>query len=148
VEQMEIIWLALTAVLLIIEIVTLGLTTIWFAAGALFAFFAALLGMNQGIQIGVFVVVSVVLLFFTRPLAVKYLNTKTIKTNTEALVGKTARVIVDINNLKSQGQVVINGLEWTARSSDDTVVFKIGDAVTIVGIEGVKLIVEGQKKGD
>ena len=142
-EQMEIIWLALTAVLLIIEIVTLGLTTIWFAAGALFAFFAALLGMNQGIQIGVFVVVSVVLLFFTRPLAVKYLNTKTIKTNTEALVGKTARVIVDINNLKSQGQVVINGLEWTARSSDDTVVFKIGDAVTIVGIEGVKLIVEG-----
>jgi len=148
VEQMEIIWLALTAVLLIIEIATLGLTTIWFAAGALFAFFAALLGMNQGIQIGVFVVVSVVLLFFTRPLAVKYLNTKTIKTNTEALVGKTARVIVDINNLKSQGQVVINGLEWTARSSDDTVVFKIGDAVTIVGIEGVKLIVEGQKKGD
>ena len=147
-EQMEIIWLALTAVLLIIEIVTLGLTTIWFAAGALFAFFAALLGMNQGIQIGVFVVVSVVLLYFTRPLAVKYLNTKTIKTNTEALVGKTARVIVDINNLKSQGQVVINGLEWTARSSDDTVVFKIGDAVTIVGIEGVKLIVEGQKKGD
>lgn len=147
-EQMEIIWLALTTVLLIIEIVTLGLTTIWFAAGALFAFFAALLGMNQGIQIGVFVVVSVVLLFFTRPLAVKYLNTKTIKTNTEALVGKTARVIVDINNLKSQGQVVINGLEWTARSSDDTVVFKIGDAVTIVGIEGVKLIVEGQKKGD
>ena len=147
-EQMEIIWLALTAVLLIIEIATLGLTTIWFAAGALFAFFAALLGMNQGIQIGVFVVVSVVLLFFTRPLAVKYLNTKTIKTNTEALVGKTARVIVDINNLKSQGQVVINGLEWTARSSDDTVVFKIGDVVTIVGIEGVKLIVEGQKKGD
>ena len=147
-EQMEIIWLALTAVLLIIEIATLGLTTIWFAAGALFAFFAALLGMNQGIQIGVFVVVSVVLLFFTRPLAVKYLNTKTIKTNTEALVGKTARVIVDINNLKSQGQVVINGLEWTARSSDDSVVFKIGDAVTIVGIEGVKLIVEGQKKGD
>ena len=147
-EQMEIIWLALTAVLLIIEIATLGLTTIWFAAGALFAFFAALLGMNQGIQIGVFVVVSVVLLFFTRPLAVKYLNTKTIKTNTEALVGKTARVIVDINNLKSQGQVVINGLEWTARSSDDTVVFKIGDAVTIVGIEGVKLIVEGQKKGE
>ena len=83
-----------------------------------------------------------------KTLAVKYLNTKTIKTNTEALVGKTARVIVDINNLKSQGQVVINGLEWTARSSDDTVVFKIGDAVTIVGIEGVKLIVEGQKKGD
>ena len=117
VEQMEIIWLALMAVLLIIEIMTLGLTTIWFAAGALFAFLTALLGLNQGIQVGVFVVVSVVLLFFTRPWAVKYLNTRTVKTNTEALVGKSARVIVDINNLKGEGQVVINGLEWTARSS-------------------------------
>ena len=147
-EQMEIIWLVLMAVLLIIEMVTLGLTTIWFAAGALFAFLAALVGLNQGIQIGVFVVVSVVLLFFTRPWAMKYLNTRTIKTNTEALVGKTARVIVDINNLKSQGQVVINGLEWTARSADDTITFRTGEPVTVVGIEGVKLIVEGQKKGD
>ena len=146
--HMVITWMALMAVLLIIEIVTLGLTTIWFAAGALFAFLAALIGLNEGIQIGVFVVVSIVLLFFTRPLAVKYLNTKTVKTNTEALVGKSARVILDINNLKGQGQVVINGLEWTARSSDDTIVFKTGDVVTIVGIEGVKLIVEGQKKGD
>ena len=147
-EQMEIIWLALMAVLLIIEIMTLGLTTIWFAAGALFPFLTALLGLNQGIQIGVFVVVSVVLLFFTRPWAVKYLNTRTVKTNTEALVGKSARVIADINNLKSEGQVVINGLEWTARSSDDTIIFRTGDVVTVVGIEGVKLIVEGQKKGD
>ena len=147
-EQMEIIWLALMAVLLIIEIMTLGLTTILFAAGALFAFLTALLGLNQGIQIGVFVVVSVVLLFFTRPWAVKYLNTRTVKTNTEALVGKSARVIADINNLKSEGQVVINGLEWTARSSDDTIIFRTGDVVTVVGIEGVKLIVEGQKKGD
>ena len=147
-EQMEIIWLALMAVLLIIEIMTLGLKTIWFAAGALFAFLPALLGLNQGIQIGVFVVVSVVLLFFTRPWAVKYLNTRTVKTNTEALVGKSARVIADINNLKSEGQVVINGLEWTARSSDDTIIFRTGDVVTVVGIEGVKLIVEGQKKGD
>ena len=147
-EQMEIIWLALMAVLLIIEIMTLGLTTIWFAAGALFAFLTALLGLNQGIQIGVFVVVSVVLLFFTRPWAVKYLNTRTVKTNTEALVGKSARVIADINNLKSEGQVVINGLEWTARSSDDTIIVRTGDVVTVVGIEGVKLIVEGQKKGD
>ena len=95
-----------------------------------------------------FVVVSVVLLFFTRPWAVKYLNTRTVKTNTEALVGKSARVIADINNLKGEGQVVINGLEWTARSSDDTIIFRTGDVVTVVGIEGVKLIVEGQKKGD
>ena len=64
------------------------------------------------------------------------------------MVGKSAKVIADINNLKDEGQVVINGLEWTARSSDDTIIFRTGDVVTVVGIEGVKLIVEGQKKGD
>ncbi|MGN0204078.1 MAG: NfeD family protein [Coprococcus sp.] len=143
-----IMWLALMAGLLIIEIVTLGLTTIWFAVGALVAFLTALAGLHLGIQIGAFVVVSVVLLFFTRPLAVKYLNSKTTKTNAEALVGRSARVTIGINNLKSEGQVVINGLEWTARSSADTVTFKPDEYVTIVGIEGVKLIVEGQKKGE
>ena len=143
-----IMWLALMAGLLIIEIVTLGLTTIWFAMGALVAFLAALAGLNLGIQIGAFVVVSVVLLFFTRPIAVKYLNSRTTKTNAEALVGRSARVTIAINNLKSEGQVVVNGLEWTARSSVDTVTFKPEEYVTIVGIEGVKLIVEGQKKGE
>lgn len=134
--------------LLAIEIFTLGLTTIWFAAGALVAVVAALAGFNLGIQIGAFVVVSVVLLFFTRPVAVRYLNSRTTKTNAEALVGKSARVTIDINNLKGEGQVVISGLEWTARSSVDTATFKQDEYVTIVGIEGVKLIVEGQKKGE
>lgn len=146
--NMVIVWLVLMAGLLVIEIVTLGLTTIWFAAGALIAFLAALAGLHLGIQIGAFVVVSVALLFFTRPLAVKYLNSRTTKTNAEALVGKSARVTIGINNLKSEGQVVINGLEWTARSSVETVTFKPDDYVTVVGIEGVKLIVEGQKKGE
>ena len=141
-------WLVLMAGFLIIEIVTLGLTTIWFAVGALVAFLAALAGLHLGIQIGAFVVVSVVLLFFTRPIAVKYLNSRTTKTNAEALVGRSARVTIGINNLKSEGQVVINGLEWTARSSSDTVTFKPDDYVKIVGIEGVKLIVEEQKKGE
>lgn len=143
-----IMWLVLMAGFLIIEIVTLGLTTIWFAVGALVAFLAALAGLHLGIQIGAFVVVSVVLLFFTRPIAVKYLNSRTTKTNAEALVGRSARVTIGINNLKSEGQVVINGLEWTARSSSDTVTFKPDDYVKIVGIEGVKLIVEEQKKGE
>ena len=78
----------------------------------------------------------------------RYLNSRTTKTNAEALVGKSARVTIDINNLKGEGQVVINGLEWTARSSVDTATFKQDEYVTIVGIEGVKLIVEGQKKGE
>lgn len=142
------IWLAGMAGLLIIEIMTLGLTTIWFAVGALFAFLAALAGLGIGIQIGVFVVVSVVMLIFTRPIAVKYLNSKTTKTNAEALVSRMARVTESINNLRGEGQVVINGLTWTARSADDTMTFKQDEMVMIVGIEGVKLIVEKKKEGE
>ena len=145
-EQMEIIWLALMAVLLIIEIMTLGLTTIWFAAGALFAFLTALLGLNQGIQIGVFVVVSVVLLFFTRPLAVKYFNKDRVRTNAESLVGRQAIVISEIDNLQGTGQVNVGGMEWSARTKEDGVTIPVGTVTTVLAINGVKLVVEERKE--
>ena len=136
------VWLGLMIILGVIELLTLGLTSIWFAAGALVAFIFAMLGLRFSIQLIVFVVVSLVLLFFTRPLAQKYLNSGTTKTNAEALIGRTVRVTGDVSNLKDEGQVTVNGLEWTARSADDTQVFKKGDLVKVVRIEGVKLIVE------
>lgn len=136
------VWLGLMIILGVIELLTLGLTSIWFAAGALVAFIVAMIGLRFSIQLIVFVVVSLVLLFFTRPLAQKYLNSETTKTNAEALIGRTVRVTGDVSNLKDEGQVTVNGLEWTARSSDDTQVFRKGDLVKIIRIEGVKLIVE------
>ena len=136
------VWLGLMIILGVIELLTLGLTSIWFAAGALVAFIVAMIGLRFSIQLIVFVVVSLVLLFFTRPLAQKYLNSGTTKTNAEALIGRTVRVTGDVSNLKDEGQVTVNGLEWTARSADDTQVFKKGDLVKVVRIEGVKLIVE------
>ncbi len=135
-------WLLLAAIFIIIEIITLGLTTIWFAGGAFVAAVAGLLGANLVIQILLFVIVSVILLMFTRPLAVKHLDTKTEKTNAEALVGQTARVLYKINNLEETGLVKINGMEWTARTSDDAVMIQEGEIVRIVEIQGVKLIVE------
>lgn len=144
--DMRLVWIFLMVIFLIIEIITLGLSTIWFAIGALAACFVAALGLSTGIQMSAFLSVSLVLLYFTRPLAVKYLNSKTTKTNVEALIGKTARVIAEINNLNNKGQVEINGLEWTARSIDDTVTFKENEYVTIVSIEGVKLIVRSMEK--
>ena len=107
-------WLIAMAVLLVIEIATLGLTTIWFAAGALVAFIAAALNLALWLQITLFIMVSLVLLFFTRPLASRYLNSKTTKTNAESLVGRTAKVTIAIDNLKPAGQVVVGGMEWTA----------------------------------
>ena len=142
----EIFWRGAFGVLLLIEILTLGLTTIWFAVGALAAFLLALVQVPLMIQIVVFIVVSVVMLVFTRPIMTKYLNKKTTKTNAESLVGRKARVLIPINNLKSEGQVMVNGMEWTARSTKDEVTFQKDEMVRIAGISGVKLIVEKENK--
>lgn len=142
----EIFWLVAFGALLLIEILTLGLTTIWFAVGALAAFLLALLHVPLMLQIVVFIVVSVLMLIFTRPVMTKYLNKKTIKTNAESLVGRNARVLIPINNLKSEGQVMVGGMEWTARSTKDEVTFQKDEMVHIVGISGVKLIVEKENK--
>lgn len=136
-----IVWLILMAALLVIELCTLGLTTIWFAAGALAAFIAATLGGPLWLSIALFVVVSLALLIFTRPVATKYLNSKTTKTNAESIVGRTAKVTIAIDNLEPSGQVVIGGMEWTARSTQDSVKIPEGTLVTVEGISGVKLIV-------
>lgn len=141
-------WLGAFGVLLLIEILTLGLTTIWFAVGALAAFLLTLVNASLPIQIAVFVIVSMVMLIFTRPIMTKYLNKKTTKTNAESLVGRRARVLLPINNLKSEGQVMVNGMEWTARSTKDEVTFQKDEMVHIVGISGVKLIVEKENKED
>lgn len=134
-------WLLLAAIFIIIEIVTLGLTTIWFAGGAFVAAIAGAFGANLAIQILCFVVVSVLLLVLTRPLAIKHLDSKTEKTNAEALVGQNAVVITKIDNLNGTGQAKINGMEWTARAADDSIINK-GETVKIIEIQGVKLIVE------
>ena len=141
-------WLGAFGVLLLIEILTLGLTTIWFAVGALAAFLLTLVNASLAIQIVVFIIVSMVMLIFTRPIMTKYLNKKTTKTNAESLVGRSARVLIPINNLKSEGQVMVNGMEWTARSTKDEVTFQKDEMVHIVGISGVKLIVEKENKED
>lgn len=135
-------WLLLAALFIIIEIATLGLTTIWFAGGAFIAAIAGAFGASLPIEVLCFVVVSVLLLVLTRPLAVKHLDSKTEKTNAEALVGKSAVVLTKINNLNGTGQVKVNGMEWSARTADDTVTIEKGETVKIVEIQGVKLIVE------
>ncbi len=139
-------WIATALICLVIEVITLGLTTIWFTAGALAAFVVFNLGLSLWVQIAAFAIVSAILLVLTRPIAMKYLNAKTTKTNAESLVGKTARVLSAINNLKGEGRVLVNGMDWSARSSKDEVTMNTDEIVTIVGIRGVKLIVEKKKE--
>lgn len=134
-------WLVLLIVFLIIEVATLGLTTIWFAGGALAAMLAAILHVPLAFQIILFFLVSLVLLFFTRPIAVKYFNRDRIKTNVESLVGKRGIVTEEIDNIHAKGTVTMNGQEWSARSFAENEVIPQGAVVTVMAISGVKLIV-------
>lgn len=141
------IWLGIVALLLIIEAATVGLTTIWFAGGALVAAIASGLGAGQALQWILFIVVSLVLLIFTRPLAVRYMNKGVEKTNVNRLIGEKAVVIQDISNLEQTGQVRVGDVEWMARTESDEVRIPEKAVVVIREVQGVKLIVEKVKEG-
>ncbi|SOY29514.1 hypothetical protein AMURIS_02235 [Acetatifactor muris] len=145
-EEMLIFWLVLLILCIGIEVLTMGLTTIWFAGGALVAIFASLLYAPIFVQIILFFLVSVSLLFFTRPIAVRYFNRDRVKTNVESMVGRQAIVTEEIDNLQAVGQVTVNGQEWSARSADDKVRIPTGSVVTVAAISGVKLIVRIQEQ--
>ena len=135
-------WLILFVALAGIEALTVALTTIWFAGGALAAFFCALAGAGVEAQLVVFVAVSFILLIFTRPFAIKYINRNTEKTNVESLEGKKARVTSDVDNDAGTGTAVVGGQEWTARSADPKKTFKTGEIVRIVEVRGGKLRID------
>ncbi len=135
-----VIWLIAAAVLAVIEALTMGLTTIWFAGGAVAAAISAMLGCPFIAQFIIFLVVSVLLIYFTRPLVKDKLKVGTTKTNADALVGKTATVTSEITDT-APGQVKVGGMEWSAVSMDENLPITEGTAVTITAIEGVKLIV-------
>ena len=140
--MLNLIWLGLFILLLVIEIITVGLTTFWFAAGALAALAANVLGANLIIQIIIFLAVSVVLLIFTRPWAEKHLNRKRVRTNYEREIGKVIRITEKVDNLDQTGKSVVDGQEWTVRSRNDSDIFEAGALARVVAVSGVKLIVE------
>ncbi len=144
--SMTVFWLVVLVALVVIELLTMGLTTVWFAGGAFVATIAALFHAPLFLQIILFLVVSALLLFFTRPLAVKYFNKDRIRTNAESLVGRQAIVISEIDNLQGIGQVNVGGMEWSARTRVDGVRLPVGTVATVLAINGVKLIVEERKE--
>ena len=135
-------WLIAMIVLIVIEIVTVGLTTVWFAIGALAAIIVATLGGGVYLQIGAFLTVSILMLIFTRPLAVKYINSSHVKTNYEGIIGKVVRITEDVDNINETGCAVVNGQEWTVRTEEDSQKIASGSLAKVVIIKGVKLIVK------
>ena len=142
-ETTSICWLVVFILLILIELATMGLTTIWFAGGAVAGFVASMLGANVVIQAAAFFAVSILLLFFTRPFAVRYINSNKTKTNVDGLIGQEALVLEEINNIRETGCARLEGKEWTARRMNDTVIPK-DTVVTVERIEGVKLIVKAK----
>lgn len=136
------IWLIVFVACIAIEIITMGLTTIWFAGGSLIAAVASAVGAPLWLQLILFFGVSLVLLYLTRPIAVKYFNKDRIKTNAESLVGQQAIVISEINNLQGIGQVTVGGKEWSARNVEEEKILPVGSVVIVRAISGVKLMVE------
>ena len=136
------VWLGLLILFLVIEIATVGLTTIWMAGGALGALILDLAGLNLWWQIGAFLVVSFTMLVFTRPFVVKFINSHHEKTNYEGIIGKVVRITEKVDNLQQTGTAVVNGLEWTTRAERDDVILNPGDLAKVVNISGVKLIVK------
>ena len=133
-------WVGLLILFLVLEGSTVALVSLWFAVGSLAAIVAALLGASLGVQVGTFLGVSGVLLALLRPFLRKYIAPSIQKTNVDSLVGRECPVTEDIQNLQSQGQVKVNGMVWSARSTDGQHIPK-GTVVRIDRIEGVKLLV-------
>jgi membrane protein implicated in regulation of membrane protease activity len=139
-------WLVAMIILILIEIPTVGLTTIWFAIGALVAVIASAVGFGFGVQVVLFIVVSLGMLIFTRPWAMKYINANRTKTNYEGIIGKVVRITQDVDNISETGCAVVNGQEWTVRANADTTKILSGSLAKVVDIRGVKLIVEEFKE--
>lgn len=135
-------WVVALVVFLIVEAVTAGLVSIWFVFGSLVALICAALGAAVWLQIFWFVIVSVATLVLTRPLVKRYVDSRSVATNADRSIGRAAVVTERIDNLAATGAVKLNGVVWTARSTDDAVAIETGERVTVRAIEGVKLIVE------
>ena len=144
-DLMKIVWLAALVLFGVGEAATVGLTSIWFAGGALAALAASLLGGSVWLQIGLFLTVSLMCLLLVRPMSQKYLKPNYQPTNADRIIGMEAVVTQTINDLKGEGQVTVAGAVWTARSGDGCVIPE-GTRVRILRIEGVKAVVETGKE--
>ena len=133
-------WLILLIVFIAVELFTVGLTSIWFAAGALVALIIAACGGGFVFQLLAFLAVAFGALFATRPWAKKYINSRTQATNADSVIGTEVKVTERVSNIDQTGTVVAKGQEWTARAENDTMIFEQGELAKVVRIDGVKLI--------
>lgn len=147
-EYMKFVWLGVTVLAAVVEAAVPALVSIWFVPGGILALLASLLGASVGTQITVFYAGSVLALAVTRPLAARLQKPGPTSTNADRVIGATAVVTEDINNLLGTGRVSVMGNSWAARNEQAGQVIPAGNKVAVVRIEGVKLIVASVEKGE
>ena len=133
-------WLIAMIIFVVAESMTVTLVSIWFAVGALGAILVALLGGGLMLQVTVFLALAIVLLFLLRGMVRKHFSPRVTKTNVDSVVGATGIVLTPVNNIAALGQVQVGGVEWSARSTDNTHI-PAGALVKVDKIEGVKVFV-------
>lgn len=134
------IWLILSGIFLIIEIINLGFLIFWFSVGAFIAMIASFFIDNVIAQITIFLVSSTILLFATKPFVKKILPNE-VKTNSFSIEGKVGKVTADIEPIEGKGQVKVGSEVWSAKSVDDTFISKDTEVI-IEKIDGVKVLVK------
>ena len=136
------IWLILSGLFLVLEIVTVGFLVFRFAIGAFIAMLVSFFTENAIIQTLVFLISSTALLFITKPFVNKVtFKDSSVKTNAFKIEGKLAKVIKDIDPIEGKGQIKINGEIWSAKSYNDTYISTDTDVI-IEKLDGVKALVK------
>lgn len=133
------VWLGVVVLAIIIEIVVPGLVAIWFVPSALIAMLLDLVSVPPAFQTVIFLILSVLFIFIFRSFVAKKSKSKT---NVNAVIGQKCCVIEKIDNIAGEGRVKLGGMEWAARTENENESFAVGDVVTVVSVEGVKLIVK------
>ena len=139
---MSVLWLAAFVLFLIAEGMTVSLTSIWFAGGALAALVAQVLGAGIKLQLGAFTAVSFLLFFMVRPFAGRYLQPKRTRTNVSAFVGRKVTVKEPVDNAAGTGSALLGGETWLASAAKEGETFRPGEIVTVVSVKGARLLVE------
>lgn len=139
------IWLILSGIFLIFEIITTGFLVFWLSIGALITMVVSFFTSNIVIQTSVFVVSSAILILTTKPFVKKFAKTKSVKTNAFSIVGQNGIVIKDIDSINSTGQIKVDGELWSAVGKNDINIEK-GTEIEVLAIDGVKAIVTPIKK--
>ena len=143
---MWLVWLIIAGVLFVGEILTSGFLLLWFAIAAVISMLVSFFTTNLFIQVLVFVIISILLLIFTRPLLSRYVKNNTTITNSNAIIGKVALVTEEISLLNSTGQINVDGEIWSAKTMDPNLTIPKGSKVEIIGIDGVKACVASNYK--